>query len=310
MVTKQKERNPVPDVLYMGLQRSGSTFLRAFFTKHPEIVWTRQAYRLQTHSLMQEYRTHALEDRQKQMAASSASSEARVWIDMFESVGLQYSLCSERWASETMISFEERNNELRGYDPELFPRIKTLMPNTKVLLTIRSQPDWLISNYHHFWDYLPKNRNSFLDFIDTNEGKILKRAAFYPQTLQRLAEVFGEKRFKIVLTEQLEKDPSKTLDEIASFLGCGHIEFDPSREDYNRGKDHLGYTQSENQNTGADDSGQPRSGHESPNASPPKSKSYLKRKHETFFQNTYAESNHQLQQMLNTDLSGYGYPLA
>jgi hypothetical protein len=36
-----------PNVVYVGLMRSGSQFLRSYFAVHPQIQWTRKAWHFQ-----------------------------------------------------------------------------------------------------------------------------------------------------------------------------------------------------------------------------------------------------------------------
>ena len=90
-----------PDVLYIGLQRTGSTFLRGYFSAHPDIVWTREGYRLQVTGLANGYleaARHAVRERARERAAPIGRA---LWVDMYESLGMGYRLLGcEPWRPE------------------------------------------------------------------------------------------------------------------------------------------------------------------------------------------------------------------
>lgn len=231
-----------PQVIYMGLQKTGSAYLRGYFSAHPGIVWTREAGRLLTADGMDAYLDAARRACAVALAEKRAAGAApSLWIDMQESLGLGYRVRPDRqWRADVMFSTDDRAaaDTLDLSPPDFFTKIRSLCPESRALLTIRSQADWLFSNYHHFIHYLPARRREFPDFLATVEGKILAATAEYDRLVEKLHAAFGRDRVLVLPLESLERDAEGALHELSDFLGCAYVPFTPDDKAMNRGVDY------------------------------------------------------------------------
>ena len=231
-----------PQVIYMGLQKTGSAYLRGYFSAHPDIVWTREAGRLLTADEAGGYLDAARRARDAALAEKRARrANPSLWIDMQESLALGYRVLPGRqWRADVMFSTDDRAAaaHLDLAPPDFFTSLQSLCPESRVLLTIRNQADWLFSNYHHFIHYLPAERSAFPDFLETIEGKILAATAHFDRLVEKLHAAFGRERVLVLPLEFLERDGEGALRQLSEFLGCAYVPFTPDRKDMNRGIDY------------------------------------------------------------------------
>lgn len=232
----------LPDVLYIGLQKTGSTFLRAYFASHPGIVWTRQAYRLQSDGLVAGYPDAARAEFCEQVAnrPSNTSTEHPIWIDMYEGLGMDYVLAgADRWDPALMMSSASLRNiaGITVSPPGGIAALRRLLPHARVLLTIRDQVEWIFSNYHHYLSRLPAHRRTLPDFLATIEGRVVLSSVHYDRLVVELFEHFGRDRVCVLTLEEIETDTHSALAQLSRFLGCAYVPFAAKDSDYNRGID-------------------------------------------------------------------------
>jgi hypothetical protein len=232
-----------PDFLYIGLQRTGSTLLRGYLTAHPDVIWTREGHRLQSTGLVDGY-LQAAKQARREFAKDwlTLQRQPAVWVDMYESLGMGYRLLGiERWRPEFMMSRAElvgsNRIDLERRDTMAF--IRKLMPTIRIVLTIRNQPDWIFSNYHHFISHMPQGARSFVDFLGTVEGRIVAATAHFDGLIDELHSVFGRGNVLVLPLEETARAPAQALGKLSTFLGLSAIPFTPSDRDLNRGIDHL-----------------------------------------------------------------------
>jgi hypothetical protein len=233
---------PHPDFLYIGLQRTGSTFLRGYFTAHPDIVWTREGYRLQVTGLLGGYLDAARQAwRERAKDRPAPPGKRAMWVDMYESLGMGYRLLgNEPWRADLMISPAELvgSGQIDLERREMLTSIRELMPTIRIVLTIRNQVDWIISNYHHFIYHMPEDKRSFVDFLGTVEGRVVAAAAHFDALVEALHSVFGRGNVLVLPLEQTEREPQQGLARLSAFLGLAAVPFAPSDGDLNRGIDY------------------------------------------------------------------------
>ena len=219
----------MPDVIYIGYQKSGSALLRSYFSFHPEITWSRTA------NIFQRY------DYEKLKATyldNFPESEANCLIDMFEGLATGFIFTEQGDFGEVGftpgISYE--NGIMQPNVKVIAQRIKSLVPNAKILISIRNQVDWLRSNYLHFLHLLPKDRSRFVDFLNTPEGKQLLWVGNFDQTISAYQNVFGKANVKVILLENLRDEMDLALKELCAFLEVNHVGFPEYAWDKNTGK--------------------------------------------------------------------------
>ena len=119
---------------------------------------------------------------------------------------------------------------------EIARRIRRCLPGGKVLIVLRNQVDWLRSMYVHYFSYLPRQRRSFTDFLNTLEGKSAVSAGLFDATLRQYFDTFGRDRVHVMLLEQVARQEDRTLRELCRFLGVDFFPHDPRRADRNAGR--------------------------------------------------------------------------
>ncbi|MFQ5955508.1 MAG: sulfotransferase, partial [Kiloniellales bacterium] len=208
-----------PDVLYIGYSRSGSTFIRQFLERHPDIYWDRRAHAY-------------LVDPDKVVIADSEASRieaAKVYVSMSEKMCESLAFKDrQRWRE-----CQWRPNawdDLQG-DVEVRPEhnataLKALFPASRALIVIRDQRDWLDSLYRMYIDRLPPGRRSFVDFCATPRGAVLLRAAMYDVTIEAYLAGFGADNLKVLRYERLRDDRAGFLADLCTFLGVLPMPFD------------------------------------------------------------------------------------
>lgn len=227
-MTAMKRR--APDVVFIGYYKAGTTMLRAYFDRHPEIVWTRQAHYFITAETMAENRPYP--------PSVPEEAEGKCFIDMFEAVAIGYVLKSgHEWAQVGFTPGAPVEDGILHSDPlAMAKRIHTKAPEAKILVVIRNQIDWLRSAFLHQINLLPPKARSFADFINTIEGKCVAYAGLYHQTIEAYYEVFGRARVKVMLLEDLAADMTGSLRELCAFLGVDYVDAPPERALWNRGR--------------------------------------------------------------------------
>jgi hypothetical protein len=309
-----------PSVLYIGLQKTGSSFLRAYFTNHPELFWTRQAPRLQSVGLAPTYLDSVAEELRDKYHGRRKDACA-AWIDMYEAVGLGYRLQGEvRWTDGLMLRSEEPFPANLLWDPpSFFAEIARMVPDLKIVLTIRAQPEWLYSNYHHYAQLIPPEHRTFEDFLNTAEGKVCAATAHFDRLVETLYLVFGKDQLHVLPLEELERQQEAALIELCRFLGCRYAPFAPKEESFNRG---LDYRVAERGGTikiaelGGRESTVPRQsllnrllGKRPEDFSQIPPKAALRTRHSAMLSGLYALGNRRLAALLDRDLAGLGYPV-
>jgi hypothetical protein len=213
--------------------RAGSTFLRSYFSHHPQIRWTRRAWYLQLGR--SDY------ERRETYRRFFPPAEPGVrTIDLYESLCLGQYFIQPRgneylhqsgpdWsASWAMAHQGDLQSGPVGVDSaEIVRRIADCAPNAKVLVVLRNQIDWLRSMYVHYVSHLGRRRG-FADFLNTREGKAAVDSAQYDRLLGELFSAFGRQRVHVMLLEELARREADCLADLCRFLNVNHHPLDPT----------------------------------------------------------------------------------
>lgn len=220
-----------PDVIFIGVYKAGTTFIRGYFSQHPQIAWSRNAQHfLQREAEVSEYRPEP-----------SGADDAKVFVDMFEGVALGYSF--SHLVNDTtwpQLGFEPgrpiREEELTCGHKDIAERIRNTVPGAKILLVLRNQIDWLRSNYIHHIFFMNSGQRTFLDFLNTLEGKCAAYAGHFDQTVSAYFDLFGRENVHVLLMEHLETVPEQTMQPLCAFLGVDYVVPQVREEAKNTGK--------------------------------------------------------------------------
>ena len=206
---------PVPSVCLVGMGRSGSNSLRAFFDAHPQIAWRRHL------------RSLLFDDGRGLDGGEAFDAGATCTVDVFEWYCLgnfRYGLEPDVWPKlrfETPGTLEDDRFRL---DPaEAADRLHEALPRARILFVLREQADWLLANYRAHALHLPRGRASFDDFLQSVEGLILQEAGHYDRVLQLYLDRFEAESVHVVQSEAFRQDPEAVLAALAAFLGVEPI---------------------------------------------------------------------------------------
>jgi hypothetical protein len=208
-----------PDVLYLGYSKAASTFLQGFLNHHPAVFCDRIAAR-HIHS------PHRVEFSEAQQAEAE---KAKIYVSM------QERLCEstlfeqpEVWQATKWQTGKWR--DLLGVidvDPEAVAKSwLARFPDSRALIVIRNQADWLSSIYRYYVDNLEPGKRGFSDFCATPKGMVLLRAGHYDLTISAYLKHFGKDRLKVLRFEQLARDRTGFLKELCGFLGVEPLPYE------------------------------------------------------------------------------------
>ncbi len=208
----------VPDTIYVGMQKTGSTYLRSYFSQHPEIDWSRNAGSFQLSSF----------DVSKYKMNFKDASEARCLIDMYEGLSVGYHLGNlEAWVPGVALvpGAQLCDSKMAPAGAKVIARIKETLPDARILLTLRNQVDWLRSNYYHSMLSLPVKQRGFESFLSTREGKLLLHAGNYDRVILEYQELFGPEKVCVILLEDIKNSETEVLQRLCVFLGVNYFPF-------------------------------------------------------------------------------------
>ena len=230
----------LPDFIIIGAQRCGTTSLYNYLAQHPSVL---PAFMKETHFFdfhfhkgVSWYRAFFPPARRFRTAAGFSSAD---------------SVPSGRRASSQRTPDEgQRKGGQRGFItgestpyylfyPHAAYRIKETVPSVKLIVLLRNPVDRAYSHYHHevrtgaetasFEDALVRERET----VPGETARILEDGRYrsvphihhsylsrgiYADQLPRWVELFGSERMMIVKSEDFDKDPALTADQVFHFL--------------------------------------------------------------------------------------------
>jgi len=228
---------PLPRAIYLGLQKSGSLFLRHYFFQHPSIHCSRQGLFFQTDAADVDARGVAAV-RADYAARLAGEPEKPCHIDMYEGLAMGYLMHGlEKWDASVFVTprADLAVREAESAPETLARRIHAVLPEARVILTVRSQLSWLDSNYRWYLELLPRERSRFQDFLDTLEGRFALDAGHFDRTAELYARIFGADRVLVLPLELLVRDEMACLGRLCDFLGVVHAPYAPEEKNRNEG---------------------------------------------------------------------------
>jgi len=295
-----------PDVLFIGFRRAGSTFLRSYFDIHPDIHWTREGKYFLLDELYEKtaYRTNI---------DKNALEAAKCRIDMDEHISIGWIL--KNYDSWSEICYNPRNifdgKIIRQSIPQVAQRIKSSMPNVKILILLRNQINWLRSNYTYFGSLLPTGSKRFVDYLSTYEGKMALFAGQYHYTLESYFAIFGKQNVHVMLLEQFINEETESLKVLCEFLRVPFILFPSTSKTLNKsgGNAYVNSLKIASKFKIKDSILKSIPRPISNSLSKYLNYDCLSRSEKSFLQSYFSVSNLVTSELLDIDLGKYGYPL-
>ncbi len=207
----------MPDFVIIGAQKSGTTSLYDYITSHPSVARARYK-EVHYFSLRHKY--------------------GKLWYRS----NFQTNFSRRRFYEKTgqkLLSGEASPYYL--FHPAVPDRMKAVLPDVKLIVILRNPVDRAYSHYHHT---SRKNQEplSFEEAIRAEEARctgererLLRDPDFVPlhyrnhsylsrgvyaDQLENWFKYYGREQFLILATEDLRKDPQRTLDRVFDFLGA------------------------------------------------------------------------------------------
>ncbi len=208
-----------PDVVYIGYAKSGSTFIRQFLDRHPDTYWDRRA-----HAYLLAPDRVAIGD-----AEADRIRAAKVYVSMAEKICESVVIKDPdrwrecRWRAD---AWDDMRDAVEVRPEHNAKGLKARFPDSKVLMVIRDQRDWLDSLYRMSIDRLPPGRRRFVDFCATPRGAVLLRAGMYDLTIEAYLAAYGADDLKVLRYQRLRDDRAGFLAELCGFLGVDPMPFD------------------------------------------------------------------------------------
>lgn len=221
-----------PDCIFVGYQKSGTTFLRNYMTQHPGLDFTREG----GFFLRSNPREITIEGYLDKFP--NPPSPNVVWIDMLESLAIGVMPKNpERWEKERLIP----GMGIDGFNLTPSPiqtahNIRNIMGETRIIIMIRNQITWMKSNYLHYYTGLPQDKNSFTDFLTTLEGKALLYSGMYDMVIRHYVNTFGKNAIHVIPLEKLHISQKESLTELCNFLDVSYRQFTPDPGARNTGR--------------------------------------------------------------------------
>ena len=193
---------------HIGLTKAGSTFLQDFFTWHDDIHYP-ERFTL----------TNSLSD---PLDLDFDFKKAELIIQKY--------LEEAKNKKNTFIYSHERlsGNPHSGFfnAKNIADRIKMLTPNAKIIIVIREQYS-LISSIYKQYVSIGGTKNFTQYLFGANDGRLpLFNPLFlkYESLINYYKEKFNDEHVKIILFEELIKDPKTIFNEILNFVGSHEID--------------------------------------------------------------------------------------
>jgi len=221
----------LPHAILIGPYKSGSTFLRAFFSAHPDIQWSRNAHFLQNDDVYKRIGSDFYPDR---------AAPGKTVVDMFEGIATGYI-----YPGPDPVPLSYRMSQTSHYETEvlrvdhqeLARRISMISPDIKVIILMREQVAWLRSVYHHFIEHMESRDRSFNTFLSTLEGKTALSAGMFDKTIDAYCSQLSSDRVLTVQLERIVTQPDAVFIDLCEYLGVPAIENNLPESAKNTGKD-------------------------------------------------------------------------
>lgn len=221
---------PFPNAIHLGFAKCGSTFLQAFWRQHPQVQMVFKANFFAP--LVEGSFAHGPEYYSQQFSSQPFSdSTARKTIiesDEHMLMGLLHPVLGVRGLTIDSVN-------------ETCLRMKSVVPEAKLLLVVRNQLEMMVSTYSQ---YLLGGGTLSLDhfaeeFMHCSQSGVNYFDFDFDQIVQIIEDHFPGK-LKVVLAEELARDTDTQLGYICEFLNIEYMDFDSKFRDRRVGLSRVG----------------------------------------------------------------------
>lgn len=192
--------NPLPQILHIGFSKCASTYLRALFRAHPRI-----------HLVFKSgfFTPFLVKDMTFASYQSLFTDDDKVNVESDEHLTLP-GIHPDLGVRTTNL----------GQFEEVADRIKSFLPDVKILMVIRNQASLIVSRYSEF--LITGGSLTFEDFASKlmggKEDKNLYYQNYYFEIIRILERRFQQENLLILLQEAMREDTKQTASTISRFL--------------------------------------------------------------------------------------------
>lgn len=197
MITKRI----IPNLFIVGSQKAGTSSLRDWLNQHPD-VW-----------FLMNLEPNLFAD---DVEGCEDYTDKKWYLSLFPKDA------KEKYVGEKSARYL--------YSRESAKRIKKFNPNAKIIIILREPAEMIFSSFRHLRSSGLEPIKDFRRALSLEEERKKKlgtkflrnffykeSADYYPQ-IKRYIDAFGKKNVKVVLLEEIKKNPQKVYDEICEFL--------------------------------------------------------------------------------------------
>lgn len=175
---------PLPDFLGIGALKAATTYLDALLRRHPELCLPAALKEVQ---FFNRYFNRG--------------------VDWYSAL---FRACGARRPGEVSPQYL--------FDPECPARIARVLPDVKLLVSVRDPVQRAYSQYKH-WVEERGYLKPFEDFLEEHPQAV-ERGEYFRST-SRYLDLFPRERMHFVVAEELVTDPAPVLTDVFDFLGVG-----------------------------------------------------------------------------------------
>ncbi len=216
---------PYPNAIHLGFAKCGSTFLQAFWRKHPQV---HMVFKANFFAPLVDGDYARGSEHYSSMFSDAAPHTKLIESDEHMLMGLMHPSLGIRGL--TLDSVEQT-----------CVRIKSVVPDVKLLLVVRNQLEMMISTYSQ---YLLGGGTLALDNFATESMKCFRTGEsyfnFFFDEIVDIVERHFPGQLKVVVAEELARDTDTQLAYICEFMDVSYIEFNSRFRDRRVGLSRIG----------------------------------------------------------------------
>jgi len=201
MDVKRRPMENWPNFFIVGAPKAGTTAIFSYLNQHPQIYM----------STRKEPHYFSIKNVSDNDLRKKPIRNKKKYLSLFKNVK------NEKIVGEASTSYLA--------DPEAPKLIKKIIPDAKILISIRDPTD------RTFSAYLMKRNSGLMEptfheqihlelkqEIDLKKPNCTLKDGFYSESISRYLNIFGSNQIKVIIFEEWITDPEKTIEEIIKFL--------------------------------------------------------------------------------------------
>ncbi|MFD1674165.1 sulfotransferase family protein [Alicyclobacillus fodiniaquatilis] len=198
----------LPNFIIIGAAKAGTTALYKYLQQHPDIFMSR----------VKETNHFAFRDTPPNFQGPGDHPNAITSFDDYQALFQDASGCKAIGEASPMYL----------YKPEVAKRIKTVIPDVKLIVILRDPVERAYSAYNHLRRDGREPIGDFVTAVQEEENRIKANWApmwhylsrgYYYQQLKPYLEQFDSNQLLILFHEDLDSDPQATLQKVFRYLG-------------------------------------------------------------------------------------------